>query len=222
MVDKLSRHDFLSAVHEIVKPSTYLEIGVQAGLSLARAAGAKQAIGIDPYPQVRATGNQVIHTITSDDFFGYMADPDLVIDLAFIDGSHLFEDALRDFINIEQHSHKGTVVVFDDMLPYSDAVGGRQMVPGHWAGDVWKLYPILQWARGTSLACFLVDTDPTGTMLVFGLDRQNHDLALAYSTILDTYVQVTEVPQETIERVRAVSPATALGLLTDWWEADQQ
>lgn len=213
---KLSRHEFLAALHKLLTPRVYLEVGVQYGRSLALATGAKQAIGIDPYPQLRPTGNQTIHAMTSDDFFGYTVDPDLTVDFAFIDGSHLFEDALRDFINIEQHSHAGTVVVFDDMLPYNDAVGGRQMVPGHWAGDVWKIHPILQWARGHSLAFVLVDTEPTGTMVVWGLDRQNHDLALAYSTVLDSYVDITEVPQDVVDRTQAVTPDRALDTLTQW------
>ena len=37
--------------------------------------------------------------------------------LAFIDGMHLFEFALRDFINTERHCSPKAVIVFDDILP---------------------------------------------------------------------------------------------------------
>lgn len=212
----MSRHEFLAEVHLIVEPETYFEVGVQHGHSLALAHKAKKAIGVDPYPQVRPVRNQSIFTMTADDYFSYAVDANLLIDLAFIDGSHLFEDALRDFMNIEQHSHPGTVVVFDDVLPYNDGVGGRQMIPGHWAGDVWKVHPILQWARGQSLNCMLVDTDPTGTMLVWGLDRTNHDLQLAYSTILDSYTDIATVPEDVITRSTAPLPGQALAALAQW------
>ena len=36
------------------------------------------------------------------------------MDLAFIDGLHLFEFSLRDFMNVEKLAHPGSVVVFDD------------------------------------------------------------------------------------------------------------
>ena len=47
------------------------------------------------------------------------------VDLAFIDGMHLSEFALRDFINTEKFCHAGSVVVFDDMLPRNVIEAGR-------------------------------------------------------------------------------------------------
>lgn len=213
----MTRHEFLAEIHALVEPEVYLEVGVQYGASLKLAHRAQTAIGIDPEPMVASFRNQTVYAATADDYFTYLAGPELRIDFAFIDGSHLFEDALRDFINIEQHSHKGTVVVFDDVLPYNDDVGGRRMVPGHWAGDVWKLEPILQWARAnTGLQWSLVDTDPTGTMIVWGLDRDNQDLALAYATIRDKFLDVIRVPADVINRSNAVPPGAALELLRAW------
>lgn len=196
---------------------------MQYGHSLACAKGAQTAIGVDPYPQVRPTGNQIIHNMLSDDFFVYLAPPELVIDFAFIDGSHLFEDALRDFMNIEKHSHPRTVVVFDDVLPYNQEVGGRHMVPGHWAGDVWKVKPILDWVRnGSTLQSILVNTQPTGALLVWGLDPGNKDLPLAYPVARDTYLKVTEVPFSVTERQGAVSIEEAVRQLAQWWAENDQ
>lgn len=215
--NKMTRHEFLTEVHLLVEPETYLEVGVQRGDSLALARRAKLAIGIDPEPLVASYGSQVIYSATADDYFTYLAEPEMKIDFAFIDGSHLFEDALRDFINIEKHSHPGTVVVFDDVLPYNDDVGGRRLVPGHWAGDVWKIEPILTWVRAnTGLHHLLVDTDPTGTMLVWGLDSNHQELALSYAGIRDTYLSVVRVPDSVITRAAAVTPGFALEMLAAW------
>lgn len=214
---KMSRHELLTEVHLLVAPEMYLETGVQYGHSLALARAARCAIGIDPEPLIVQSGNQVIYKATADDYFTYVAEPEMRIDLAFIDGSHMFEDALRDFINIEGHSHSGTVVIFDDVLPYSSSVGGRTMVPGHWAGDVWKIKPIFDWVRSNSgLRYQLIDTEPTGTMLVWGLDRSNRDLAMAYDTIRRDFLDRHWVPEDVIKRTQAVAPGVALGMLRSW------
>ena len=39
------------------------------------------------------------------------------LDLSFIDGMHLFEYVLRDFMNVERFSRWDTAIVLDDMLP---------------------------------------------------------------------------------------------------------
>ena len=48
---------------------------------------------------------------TSDAFFasGFLGKLGIVPDFAFIDGMHLFEFALRDFINVEKHATADTV-----------------------------------------------------------------------------------------------------------------
>jgi predicted O-methyltransferase YrrM len=58
---------------------------------------------------------------TSDEYFS-RPDPLALtggqpFDLAFIDGLHLLEFALRDFINTERFSTPTSVIVFDDVLP---------------------------------------------------------------------------------------------------------
>src|SRR5262245_53047739 len=107
-------------LHDLLKPKVYLEVGVQYGLSLDLAYAAEVAIGIDPNPLRGPNGNEQIFTMTSDEYFGTM--DQLPIDFAFIDGSHLYEDALKDFINIAALCHEKSVVVFDDVLPYNEAI----------------------------------------------------------------------------------------------------
>ena len=163
----MTKHEFLAALHELLQPKTYLEIGVQAGgsLNLAKC----DAIGIDPYPLVGPRGQQTIHAMTSDDFFA--GNPDLPrLDLVFIDGMHLFECALRDFMNVQMYTLPSTVVVFDDVLPYNEAIAAREQPPGDWTGDVWKMVEIL--GEETSLETRLVGVESTGALVVWGFSAK--------------------------------------------------
>jgi hypothetical protein len=110
--------------------------------------------------------------MTSDDFFFsdnqarqvlYDFPP---IDLVFIDGMHLFEYALRDYLNVERYANPGTVVVFDDVLPYNEAIATREQPPGDWTGDVWKVVEILSDLR-FDLEHRLVDVWSTGAFVVW-------------------------------------------------------
>ncbi len=171
-----TRHEFLQLLHELVQPSTYLEVGVQHGWSL-QLSKAELSIGIDPNPlvsgaQLNMPNEVFIAHQTSDDFFELYIKPDTgfgPIDLAFIDGMHLVENALRDFANIEQYCHDRSIIVFDDVLPTTVAMAAREQCPGDWTGDVWRVYDILR-ERRPDLVLILVDTQPTGLLVVLRPD----------------------------------------------------
>jgi Methyltransferase domain len=211
-----SRHEFLLQLHELLKPQTYLEIGVQHGYSLELAKDAKVAIGIDPVPLplVAVHSNQVLYSMTADDYFETIT-PSPVIDLAFIDGSHLFEDALNDFMNLYPLCGPRSVVVFDDVLPYNQAIANREQPPGDWTGDVWKVVEILQGYFGsTNLNIHTVDTTPTGTMVVWGFRKvikglkewRRVRLELDREDVVSYWTQRTTVPDYVINRSQAKSP----------------
>lgn len=177
--------DFLKQVHETLEPRGYLEIGVRNGDSLKLASC--PAIGIDPAYNIpgldnrkllQTYGNAILYSDTSDGFFAVQDDlapsrfEHFDVDLAFIDGMHLIENVLSDFINIERHSNERTVVIFDDVLPYNQAIAAREQPPGDWTGDVWKIIPILECFR-PDLAMWSVDTSPTGALVVTGLDAES-------------------------------------------------
>jgi methyltransferase family protein len=214
----MTRHEFLAALHELLRPKVYLEVGVQHGTSLALAVHSDVAIGIDPEPLVSPVGNQAIYTMTADTFFGehFMAVPE-PIDLAFIDGSHLFEDALRDFMNIEQYCGPKSVVVFDDMLPYSQAIAERIQPPGDWTGDVWKVCSILEDYR-PDLGIYVVDTSPTGTLVVLGF-RSGQDcsagLSARYDKIVSDWSDDDAVPGYVLRRDSALHPDSVLDLIRE-------
>jgi hypothetical protein len=186
----MSRYQLLAALHETLAPvETYLEVGVQFGPSLALAEAAGVAYGIDPNPMVlpeHVRRNQRVRAETSEQFFTCESCERPVIDFAFIDGSHLFEDALRDFVHIQRHSGPHTVVVFDDVLPYSQDIAWRHQPPGDWTGDVFKLPYILNQYQPT-LAQILCDVSPTGALIVTGLDPRDTALDRQFEKIVDHY-----------------------------------
>jgi predicted O-methyltransferase YrrM len=210
-----SRHQLLKALHAMIEPRTYLEVGVNTGSSLALSR--TKSIGIDPaYTVTKEIACDVqLHRTTSDEFF---ARPDAVaffddvpIDLAFIDGMHLSEFALRDFMNVEKLMSPTGVILIDDMLPRNSLEAARDRRTAHWAGDVFKVADILRKYR-PDLTVLPVNTSPTGTIVVLGLDptsrvlEDNYDAALAECLAPDPQI----VPDETLRRVGAVDPVTLM------------
>ena len=206
----VTRHEFLARLHHLLTPRGYLEIGVQFGDSLKLASC--PAVGIDPHPHVgREIPNAVIAPMTSDLYFR-THEPPFPVDLAFIDGSHLYEDALRDFMNIESHSNPKTVVVFDDVLPYNQEIASRNQPPGDWTGDVWKIIPVLANWR-PDLDTMLVDVFPTGALVVWGLEDINLTLSLNYSNIVLPEMVDWTVPDEILFRTDAITADEAIDRL---------
>lgn len=204
----MTRHEFLKALHRLLRPQTYLEVGVQHGWSLQLSEASVWSIGIDPNPLPEAyklcNDKVIIWDRTSDDFFeSPSVVGGLVIDFAFIDGMHLYEYALRDFANIEKHAHERTVVVFDDVLPTTQEMAVREICPGDWTGDVWRVYDhLLAWRA--DLVLTLVDTEPTGTLVVTHLDpnREIRDPV--------TYWRPHTVPAYILDRRHAWAPELVL------------
>jgi len=190
----LDKYQTLMSLHEFYKPNLYLEIGVQKGRSLDLAKC--RAIGIDPFPRTKEKKNQKIYAMTSDDFFDSLDvdSPDLV----FIDGLHLFEQALKDFINVEYISHEQTVVVIDDIFPAHPSQALRDRHTSKWAGDVWKVYEILKEYR-PDLSIEPLDVNPTGVIVVTNLDPKNTVISSSYNEIVNRYMALT-VPKSILNR----------------------
>jgi hypothetical protein len=221
MVPQTPRHDFLHELHKLLRPKTYLEIGVQSGRGLAQALPDTRCVGVDPAPQIRVpiAARYRVAPMTSDEFFELSGAPGerfSPIDLAFIDGMHLVEYALRDFIGVEKHARRDhrSVAVFDDVLPYSADIAGREPLPGDWTGDVWKIDTILH-VRRPDLTKILVNVDPTGVLVVLGLDPASTALPQHYDEIADVYTNNFTPPDRYINRSTAVTPAVALEIVRD-------
>jgi tetratricopeptide (TPR) repeat protein len=203
---KGDKHQLLEAIHREINPGLYLEIGVQTGKSLRLAIG--QAIGVDPMPQITQALGQNIKLIkaTSDAFFSEFA-PEMMregVDMAFIDGMHLFEYVLRDFINVEKYSKPGTLIFIDDIYPGHAAQAKRNRATRAWTGDVWKVLPILRKYR-PDLVRRTIDIYPTGLLVVGGLDSSNTVLSSNYDAIVEEYKGDLSVPSEILSRTSAIS-----------------
>ncbi len=164
--------DVLRAIHARLAPRTYLEIGVAAGATLALAATADVAIGVDPVeaPVEHALppGARILRE-TSDDFFGSRSPRDVfgvdTVDLVFIDGLHLFEFALRDFFNAESWCNQASTIVLHDCVPIERATANRERSTRFWVGDTWKAVWALARHR-PELKVRTILTPPSGLVVV--------------------------------------------------------
>jgi len=207
----MNRHDFLSAIHASYKPRSYLEIGINDGRGLQRSH--TRTIGVDPAYRIVAEVDcdLMLARATSDDFFArenpIARFPEGVIDLTFIDGLHIFEYALRDFMNTERLSGPNSVIILDDMLPRTVAEAARDRHTVEWTGDVFKVAQVLERYR-PDLVVIPLDTTPTGLLLVLGADPTNTVLKDNYDSILAEYVSEDPqvVPEEILQRTHAADP----------------
>ena len=165
----------LARVHGHVRPATYLEVGVSRGESLKLVRPQTLALGIDPQPHLdfELAPNQKVFAQTSDEFFARSDVPALLggraLDMAFIDGMHRFEYALRDFINIEPLCTPGSLVFVHDCFPIDARSAERDPSTGFWSGDIWRLILLLKKYR-PDLVIRTLGTPPTGLGLITHLD----------------------------------------------------
>ncbi len=211
----MTRHEFLAGLHARVQPRTYLEIGVNTGASLALSRA--RSIGVDPAFKIDAPLHCDVQLVraTSDDFFAGEQPlahlQGVPVDLAFIDGMHLAEFAMRDFVNTEPHMAGTGVVVFDDVLPRNGLEAARHRRTQAWAGDVYKAIEVLR-RRRPDLVVLLVNTAPTGTAVVVALDPTCDLLTAAYDEEVGylTREDPQRPPQDYLDRSVAVDPRALL------------
>ncbi len=130
---------------------------------------------------------------TSDDFFARhdltTLFGGLALDLAFIDGMHHFEVALRDFTHLERSSHSSTTVLIHDCLPVDEVSAARDRTTVFWTGEIWRLILALRTWR-PELDVVVVDWPPSGVGLVRGLDPDSRLLSDHYEEIVEQFLAV--------------------------------
>ena len=180
----------LQWIHEHVRPSVYLEIGVFKGDSIRLATADCRVIGVDPQRLIAATDSLTLFATTSDDFFTNGA-ADRVLrphgfDFAFIDGEHLFEQIFRDFVHIEQYAAAGALLALHDTLPLDEMTSARTRRTTFYSGDSWKLLAVLRDLR-PDLRVQSIPTAPTGLTIVEGLSPTSDILARRYDEVVKGY-----------------------------------
>jgi hypothetical protein len=202
--------DVLGLLHEHLKPRSYVEIGLSEGKSFALAGPSTQAVGVDPAPALAGdiAARHRIYRQTSDAFFAkHTRDQvlDSPVELAFIDGMHLFEFALRDFINLERWAAPTGLILLHDTYPF-DAVSANRRTSSpevtalpwrallrsvnhfsnFWTGDIWRVVLILRMYR-PDLHIVTLPALPTGLTLVSNLNPTSTVLESGYRTIVEWY-----------------------------------
>lgn len=191
----------LGRIHATLTPDWYLEVGTATGNSLAQSRG--KAMAVDPKLRLSDTIADVLRNreqlhlfqMTSDAFFesgvaGRLAER---IDFAFLDGMHLFEYLLRDFINTERLCAPSSTIALHDLVPVTNICAAREWDRENtsmWTGDVWKVVPILREFR-PDLDVRIVDARPTGLGLVTNLDPKNDTLGRRYDEIVARYMDMS-------------------------------
>ncbi len=207
----------LGRIHRHLRPRTYLEVGVSRGESLACVLPGTQVLGIDPAPNLGKPppANVRIYRETSDDFFAkYSPRAELggqPVELAFIDGMHHFEYALRDFINVERACSGSSVILMHDCYPLDERTAQREQVTGFWSGDIWRLLLLLRTHR-PDLTVRTIATPPTGLGIVLNPDPTSRVLADRLNELIAEYLAKDF-------GVLGARKPEALGLIENRWAA---
>lgn len=188
-----SYRDILRRLHDVVRPRSYLEIGVEHGTTLAFAIHSPIVIGIDPAPapMARSLPARARHfQMTSDDFFARHRRSDVLpheVDLAFIDGKHWFDYALRDFCAVEAWCGPASTIVLHDCLPVARAAASRERRTRFWVGDTWKALECLLTER-PDLSVSIIPCYPSGLVVVRRLSPSSSELRSRLDQLVARYM----------------------------------
>ncbi|MGZ4675042.1 MAG: class I SAM-dependent methyltransferase [Acidimicrobiia bacterium] len=185
--------ELLAAIHRHSRPRTYLEIGMRTGESIAQACPETIVVGIDPCPAIdtKVNADARLFFETSDDFFAHHDVREVCdgnpLDLAFIDGMHLFEYALRDFRNVERNATPDSVVLVHDCLPREAPMATRERQTAMWTGDTWKLVCCLREMR-PDLDVATITVKASGLAIIRNLDPASTVLFDRYDEALERFL----------------------------------
>jgi hypothetical protein len=149
----------------------YLEIGVQRGKNFYKI-NAPVLIAVDPhfiigykrrFSNLKNFFNRKFYEMTSDNFFSKEAPnvfKERLIDIAFIDGLHTYEQSLQDFKNCLKYLSPNGIILFHDCNAQSKDSAAREFLDTTtlWNGDVWKTIVHIR-SFYSELECFVLDCD---------------------------------------------------------------
>jgi hypothetical protein len=136
-------------------------------------------------------GTQLFHE-ESDAFFAQHPRASLLgarrVDLGFIDGMHRFENALRDFINVEAWTHAGGTILLHDCLPIHPRPASRERSTKFWVGDTWKVVLALAHAR-PDLRIRTLLCPPSGLVVVRRLNPGSNTLGERFDELCARFAE---------------------------------
>jgi hypothetical protein len=185
--------EWIARLYAALMPSTVIEIGVFEGATLSRVPPPCIAIGIDPQPNIKCKFRTETHifTETSDAFFARQGPATLLgnkpLGAGFIDGLHHFEQALRDFINLEAYCGPRSLILVHDTVPLDEVTQRRTPATTFNTGDVWKLVLCLKELR-PDLEIFTIATAWSGLTLITGLDPSSRVLKDGYDGAVSKFM----------------------------------
>ncbi len=184
----MDRIEIIQHCLDPARGKTYLEIGVSEGRSFFPIRASRK-IAIDPNFNLHLRGHPLgsrlkrlftlwfsqfigarYFKVTSDEYFKRNPVGKIRIDTAFVDGSHTYDQTLRDVLNCLERLAPTGVIVVHDCNPQSASTAmpaasynevKRNAAPdwdGNWCGDVWKTVVYLRSAR-PDLNVFVLDCD---------------------------------------------------------------
>ncbi len=153
----MHRHAVNQAFLDVFENPSYLEIGVDQGVTFHKVQAARK-VAVDPRfgfdwqgaSADPANSHCSYHQMTSDEYFARFRDRE-TFDYIFIDGLHTFEQTLRDLMNAIVCLRPDGIIVVDDVLPstYAASLSSRSLSQKFWAasnnpdkswmGDVFRL-----------------------------------------------------------------------------------
>jgi len=204
----------LHHAHTTLKPRRYLEIGISNGKSLGLCKSGTAAIGVDPITAETQqlvfhspTTTPALYKVTSNDFFQQDCMrpvwDEKPFDMAFIDGLHLFEQALMDFIHLEQRSTTDSIIFIHDCLPISITGAERERRTMVWTGDVWKVIGCLKAVR-RDLEIVTFPVRPSGLAMIRKLDPNSRLLANQFDTLVAHFMDI-KLPESMSERLKLLN-----------------
>ena len=179
-------HYFRSVVEYINRHNikSFLEIGVDKGkLAVQVKPLLDLYVGVD----VVKASPHCSHTMSSDRFFAANEFAHGDFDCCFIDGLHLFETSLRDFVGAEKLVARSDAIIFHDVIPENEVVCARRRQSNPWTGDVYKtIAALLKWRPDLKIE--LRNAAPSGLAIITQLDPQSMILEQNYLTIVDGFI----------------------------------
>lgn len=152
----ISRNGVVQRVLELFESPSYLEIGVNKGMTF-NSVRAAEKVAVDPkflfdHEAVAAElPGTSFHETTSDDYFASIATQETEFDVIYLDGLHTSEQTIRDLVNSISFLNSHGVIIIDDVFPssYSASMHDRAETrillkstgdsSGAWMGDVYRL-----------------------------------------------------------------------------------